>query len=67
MADVTISDTKTYEIVPEGQVELKIVIGNGQVGGTSLMLDGRQWEPTQKWEPIGAGDDIRFKVLHCVT
>lgn len=66
MADVTISDTRTYTIIAGQPVELNIVIGDQQAGGTSLMLDGRLWKPMQEWEPVGA-DDLRFKVLHCVT
>src|SRR5690606_12928887 len=68
MADITISDTKLYIVIPVEPVEIRVEIGDAQVGGTSIMLDGVQRQVGDEWERIGGpGEDLSFKVVHCVT
>ena len=69
--DVTINDQREYEVVDNQAVRLTIVIGDAQVGGSSLVLDSTPVKTGPNGQvldiAIGAGDEIRYKTLECTT
>jgi hypothetical protein len=38
--DVVLTDTNFYEVVPGHPITLEVAIGDGQAGGTALLLNG---------------------------
>jgi hypothetical protein len=67
--DVLLSDTNFYAVRESGPVFLTITIGDNQVGGSALRLNGKSVpvNPAGKTQ-IGDDDqDLRGSVLHCVT
>jgi hypothetical protein len=69
MEDALITATKFYTVRPNSQIFLTVEIGNGQVGGTALQLNGVTIPSNPLGEtPIGApGQDLRRSVLQVVT
>ena len=67
--EVFVSDTQTYPVNDESQVRLSMEVGDGQAGGTSLMLDNEILGPNGAINNvlIGTGKDLRFKILRCTT
>jgi hypothetical protein len=60
--------SETVRLRGNDEVELEIVIGSGQIGGFSVLLESRELEPTHVSEsrakyPLGKADDVRFTVL----
>jgi hypothetical protein len=68
--DVTLTDTKFYSVVPFQQLRLQVTVGDAQVGGTSLTLNGQE-VPIDNTTGVatigGAGQDLTGSVLNCVT
>lgn|SRR5262249_30979877 len=68
--DVVISHTNLYRVQHNQPIRLQIVIGDGQVGGTALTLDGvpTPFDNTAGQATIGQpGATLVGKVLHCAT
>lgn len=67
--DVLLSDTNFYLVKPETPIFFEVRIGDGQVGGTALRLNGTLIPVN----PLGItqigkeGDDLRNSILQCVT
>jgi hypothetical protein len=63
------SDSRVYEVQPEGPVFLTVTIGKGQVGGTSLHWHGRiTSEGRVEKKKIGANNErLGGQVLGCTT
>lgn len=63
-----VSDLQFYKVHPGQPVRLRVVVGNGMAGGTSLMLKGDIRQIGNEQVTIGSpGEDLRRSVLHCVT
>ena len=67
--DVLISDTNFYSVKVDTPIFFEVSIGDGQVGGTALRLNGSSI-PVNPLGPtkIGQdGQDLRRSVLQCLT
>jgi hypothetical protein len=67
--DVLVSDTNFYPVKPHTPIFFEARIGDGQVGGTALRLNGSSI-PVNPTGPtrIGLdGQDLRRSVLQCIT
>jgi hypothetical protein len=67
--DVLVSDTNFYAVKQHTPIFFESRIGNGQVGGTALRLNGSSI-PVNPAGPtkIGSdGQDLRKSVLQCIT
>ena len=68
--DVMVSHTNIYRAQPNQPVQIDVVIGDGQVGGTALTLNGM---PVQFDNTIGrgivgqVGTNLVGSVLQCMT
>ncbi len=69
MEDALVSATKFYTVRPNRQIFLEVEIGDGQVGGTAMQLNGATIPTNPIGEtPIGApGQDLRRSILQVVT
>jgi hypothetical protein len=69
MDDALLSATKFYSVRPSSQIFLTVEVGDSQVGGTALQLNGSPIPFNPAGEtPIGApGQDLRRSVLQVVT
>ena len=69
MDDARLSATKFYAVTPNKQVFLTVEVGDGQVGGTALQLNGISLPFNPLGETtIGApGQDLRRSILQVVT
>ena len=68
--EVFVTDTQTYRIKSsDAEVRLSVEVGDGQVGGTSLLLDrtilGSGGAVNNVL--IGTCKELRFKTLRCTT
>lgn len=70
--NVVLSKTE-FITVPADQAEkpatLSVTIGNGNVGGTAIMLDGRLVQASENIKNfvLGKGKDLRGKEIACTT
>ena len=68
---VQLTDVKVYQVIPGSPVYLTVVIGDGNVGGTSLLWNGETIE--QDGDQMtnqcigGPGENLQGKILHCTT
>jgi len=69
MEDALISATKFYTVRPNQPISLAVEVGDNQVGGTTVQLDGTTIPVKQAGATtIGApGQDLRRSVLQVVT
>jgi hypothetical protein len=69
MEDALITATKFYTVRPNSQIFLRVDVGDSQVGGTTLQLNGTTIASTPTGETtIGApGQDLRRSVLQVIT
>ena len=69
MEDALITATKFYTVRPNNQIFLRVEVGDGQVGGTTVQLNGTTIPTNPTGETaIGApGQDLRRSVLQVVT
>ena len=63
------SDTQLVHLASEAPVHLRVIVGEGQPGGSTMLWNG---EISDVLEPEGRvvadrGADAMFKVLHCST
>ena len=67
--DVLVSDTNFYPVQPNTPIFFEAKIGNGQVGGTALRLNGSSIpiNPTGPTQIGKEGQDLRKSVLQCLT
>ncbi len=68
---VQLTKTLLYKVLPNTPVSLSVVIGDGNVGGTSLIWDGTtivQSSDEVSNQPIGnPGENVQGKLLICTT
>ena len=69
MEDARLSATKFYAVRPNHPISLSVEIGDNQVGGTAMQLNGVTVPVNQAGQtPIGkAGQDLRGSLLQVVT
>jgi hypothetical protein len=69
MDDARLSATKFYAVKPNSQIFLAVNVGDGQVGGTSLQLNGSSipFNPAGETTIGAPGQDLRRSILHIVT
>jgi hypothetical protein len=69
MEDALITATKFYIVRPNSQIFLTVDVGNNQVGGTTMQLNGTTIPSNPTGDTtIGApGQDLRRSVLQVVT
>ena len=67
--DVLVSDTNFYPVQPNTPIFFEARIGDGQVGGTALRLNGSSIpvNPTGPTKVGQDGQDLRKSVLQCIT
>jgi hypothetical protein len=69
MDQLIYSATRIYKTGNHSPVFLNVTVGDGQVGGSSIIFDDREIATGNiNNYPIGKpGDDIRYKILRCNT
>ena len=74
MANVLVSEAKHYKVKPNTPVDLTVVVGYKQLGGTSLMLKNQQGDSEYPFDNqtgtarIGQeGQDLDLTILRCTT
>jgi hypothetical protein len=68
--DVIVSHTNIYRVQSAQPVNLQVIIGDGQVGGTALTLNGAPvpFDSTTGLATIGqVGTSLAGSILHCLT
>jgi hypothetical protein len=67
--DVLVSDTNFYQVKQNAPIFFEVKIGNGQVGGTALRLNGSSIpvNPTGPTRIGEDGQDLRRSVLQSIT
>ena len=65
--DVILTDTNFYAVVPGQQVTIEVEIGDGQAGGTALLLNGVPHPFTAPGPEPLTGSDLTNSVLHANT
>jgi hypothetical protein len=67
--DVLVSDTNFYPVKPDTPIFFEARIGNGQIGGTALRLNGSSIpiNPIGRTQIGSDGQDLRRSVLQCIT
>lgn len=68
--DVRVVDTNLYMVTKDTPVQLRVTVGDAQVGGTALRLDGMPVpiNPATGVAQIGQpGQDLKRSVLECLT
>ena len=67
--DVLVSDTNFYPVKPNTPIFFEARIGDGQVGGTALRLNGSSIpiNPGGRTQIGQDGQDLRKSVLQCLT
>ena len=67
--DVLVSDTNFYQVKQNTPIFFEVKIGNGQVGGTALRLNGSSIpvNPTGPTRIGEDGQDLRRSVLQSIT
>ncbi len=67
--DILISGTRTYAVGTSSEVYLTVTVGDGQVGGSSVLWKGEIiGEGTIDNLRIGGpGENLRFKTFRCTT
>ena len=68
--EVVVTDTNLYKVKAKAPAQLEVTIGDAQVGGTSLLWDGKPL-PFNNQKGLatigGPGKDIKGTILHCMT
>lgn len=69
VTDVIVSGLEFYKVARETPIELRVVVGEGQPGGTSYTCVEWSGQITDDaFHSIGnEGDDLSGSTLHCVT
>ena len=70
MADAIVSQTEFYPVNPNTPVTLSITIGDGQVGGTAVTLNGELVDSggdIQNLQVGKPGQDLRNSSIECTT
>jgi hypothetical protein len=73
MPDAVVVSKTEFVTIPADQANqpatLSVTIGDGQAGGTAVMLDGKlvQAGGVMKNVPLGNGKDLKNKELGCTT
>jgi hypothetical protein len=67
--DVVLTHTTFYAVLPGQDVVLGVTIGDGQAGGTALLLDGEPlpFENSAGSGIIGPGDELPGSILNIKT
>ena len=68
--DVVVTDTNLYRLKAKNPVQLEVTVGDAQVGGTSLLWEGRPlpFDNRKGSAIIGEpGKDIKGTILQCMT
>ncbi|HET6764261.1 MAG TPA: hypothetical protein VFH27_11335 [Longimicrobiaceae bacterium] len=61
------SQTQFYSVLPDQPVELWVVVGDAQAGGTSVTIGDGTLLLTDGRLNLGPGASLRNKLAHCIT
>jgi hypothetical protein len=65
--DPTCVDTKFYRVSPNDPVTLRVVIGDEQSGGTTVVMNGVEKQVTTGTLTLGTGGELLDVQVHCIT
>ena len=61
------TETELYAVGDSHSITLQITIGDGQVGGSHVVLDGADVPTNPLGHYVIRGDNLRYKLLICTT